>query len=122
MKTYAKVVEVLPPISGTSDNGNDWEKQTVVFETTGIGPHTLAIEFMGERKTRVIKRLNVGQLCEVTFEPVSRRWEDKWFTHLEGYKVTPFAAAGVEDPAAGEEKEPSAPFKENEEMEALFNE
>lgn len=122
MKTFVKVVEVLPLISGTSDNGNDWEKQTVVFETTDVGPRMLAIEFIGERKTRVTKRLKVGQLCEVVFEPVSRRWEDKWFTHLEGYKVTPFAAAGVEDSAAGEEKEPSAPFKENEEMGALFNE
>lgn len=101
MKIYGKVVEVQPLISGTSDNGNDWEKQSVVFETTGEKPRTLAIDFMGERKTKVTKRLSVGQFCEVVFEPISRRWEDKWFTSLEGYKVTPFTAA-VDNPEFNE--------------------
>ena len=119
MKIFVKVVEVLPLISGTSDNGNDWEKQTVIFETTGERPRTLAIEFIGERKTRVTKRLKVGQLCEVVFEPVSRRWEDKWFTHLEGYKVTPFASAGVEDPAAEGGQAPESP--EDASNEEMFN-
>lgn len=94
MKIYAKVVEVGELISGTSDNGNDWEKQQVVFETTHAAtPKHLAIDFMGERKTKTTKTLQKGQLCEVVFEPTSRKWEDKWFTNLEGYAVTPLVAA-----------------------------
>lgn len=49
MKTFARVIEICPIISGTSDNGNDWEKQTIVLETLGLEPMTLAVEFMGER-------------------------------------------------------------------------
>lgn len=94
MKIYAKVVEVGELISGTSDNGNDWEKQQVVFETTHAAtPKQLAVDFMGERKTKTTKKLLKGQLCEVVFEPNSRKRSDKWFTNLEGYAVTPLVAA-----------------------------
>lgn len=100
MKIYAKVVEVGELISGTSDNGNDWEKQQVVFETTHAAtPKHLAIDFMGERKTKTTKKLKKGQLCEVIFEPTSRKWGDKWFTNLEGYEVSPLVAVVVPNAA-----------------------
>lgn len=86
MKMYLKVYEVQDLISGTSDNGNDWEKQQVVF-VDDMNKY-YAVDFMGERKTRVTKTLKKGDLCEVTFEPQSRQWEDKWFTNLNGISVT----------------------------------
>ena len=96
MKIYAKVEEVDDLISGTSDNGVDWEKQTVVFSTTGDRPKMLAIDFMGERKTKTTKHLKPGMLCEVVYEPNSRKYEDRWFTNLEGYAVTPLQAMDPE--------------------------
>lgn len=92
MKIYAKVEEVGELISGTSDNGTDWEKQTVVFSTTGDRPKMLAIDFMGERKTKTTKHLKPGTLCEVVYEPASHKFGDRWFTNLEGYSVTPLQA------------------------------
>lgn len=96
MKIYAKVEEVDELISGTSDNGTDWEKQTVVFSTTGDKLRMLAIDFMGERKTKITKHLKPGTLCEVVYEPNSRKYSDKWFTNLEGYAVTPMQAISAE--------------------------
>ena len=89
MITFAKVTELCPIISGTSDNGNDWEKQTVVFETLALEPQTLAVEFMGERKTKQTKVLQVGQQVEVNFVIRCNPYQDKWFTRLDGISVRP---------------------------------
>ena len=92
-----------PVICGTSDNGNDWEKQTVVFETLALEPTTLAVDFMGERKTKQTKTLQVGQQVEVDFAIRCRPFQDKWFTNLDGISVKPLrvetapaAPAGVQ--------------------------
>lgn len=97
MKEYMKVLVVGEVISGTSDNGNDWEKQQIVFEkTSGTKPRTLAVDFMGEKKTRTTKKLKPGMLCEVTYEPDSHQYGDRWFTNLEGISVTPLQAVAPE--------------------------
>ena len=88
MKAFAKVMEVCPIISGSSDN-NDWEKQTVVFETLALEPQTLAVEFMGERKTKHTKTLQVGQQVEVNFIIRCNKYQDKWYTRLDGISVRP---------------------------------
>ena len=92
MKDYMKVHLVDDLISGTSDNGNDWEKQLVVFETTGDAKKLLAIEFMGEKKTRVTKALKEGDICEVVYSIFSREYEGKWYTRLDGLSVTKMQA------------------------------
>lgn len=89
MKAYAKVTELCPIISGMSDNGNDWEKQTVVFETLALEPQTLAVEFMGERKTKQTKPLQVGQQVEVNFVIRCNEYQNKWYTRLDGISVRP---------------------------------
>lgn len=89
MKAFAKVIELCPIISGISDNGNDWEKQTVVFETLALEPQTLAVEFMGERKTKQTKTLQVGQQVEVNFSIRCNEYQDKWYTRLDGISVRP---------------------------------
>lgn len=98
MKTFAKVVELCPVISGTSDNGNDWEKQTVVVETLALEPQVLAIEFMGERKTKMTKPLQKGQQVEVDFVIRSNEYQGRWFTRLDGLRILPMQPAA--QPAA----------------------
>lgn len=93
MKIYAKVHAVLDLISGTSDNGNDWEKQTVVFQTQEEKQRFIAIDFMGERKTKTTKHLKPGVLCEVNYTVSSTAYMDKWYTHAEGLSVTPLQLA-----------------------------
>lgn len=90
MKIIAKVIEIDMLISGQSDNGNDWEKQTIVVETLptiNADAQPLAIEFMGERKTKMTKVLEVGDLVEVSFSVRCNKYQDKWFTRLDGSKV-----------------------------------
>ena len=90
MKVLAKVHFLDEVLSGTSDNGNSWEKQTVVVRVPGESEDRfLAIEFMGERKTQVTKLLQVGQTVEVTFVIISREHQGKWYTRLDGVSIVP---------------------------------
>lgn len=102
-------MELGPIISGTSDNGNDWEKQTVVFETLALEPQTLAIEFMGERKTKQTKPLKVGQQVEVTFGINCREYKGNWYTRLEGFGVAPMKPEEAPKPAEGEQTQVEMP-------------
>jgi hypothetical protein len=125
MKEYLKVEKVLDLIEGTSDT-NRWEKQTVVFSTTGDKPVMLAIDFMGERKTKTTKHLNKGQLCEVSYSARSREYGDKWFTNLEGWSVKPLQAVGEEQtappaPAAQEQEQPAPPSAMKDDADGLFD-
>ena len=44
MKIIGKVYKVDDLISGQSDNGNDWEKQTVIVQTMGEGQKLMAVD------------------------------------------------------------------------------
>lgn len=105
MKVVAIVKEVQPVISGTSDNGNDWEKQTIVVETCDIEPKTLAVEFMGERKTKGTKTLQVGDRVEVSFGIRCNEYQGKWYTRLDGGGCTLLARAERREIAAEEAAE-----------------
>ncbi len=89
MKIVAKIIEMGPVMSGTSDNGNNWEKQTVVVETLGLEPEKLAIEFMGEHKTKKTKVLSVGDHVDVVFAIKCREYMGKWYTRLDGQNIFP---------------------------------
>lgn len=97
MKSYLKVNTVLEVNCGKSDNGVEWERQTVVFDTTAESSRQLAIEFMGERRTQTTKKLKVGQLCEVVYEPLSREYNGRWYTHLEGLSCKPLVQQELKD-------------------------
>ena len=96
MKIIGKVYKVDDLISGQSDNGNDWEKQTVIVQTMGEGQKLLAVDFMGMRKTAVTKQLKEGQLVEISAAVESREYSGKWYTKLDGISITPYAPATVQ--------------------------
>lgn len=90
MKVLGKVHFLDEVLSGTSDNGNSWEKQTVVVRVPGENDDRfLAIEFMGERKTQTTRLLQVGQTVDVTFAINSREFQGKWYTRLDGISIVP---------------------------------
>lgn len=99
MRAYLIVNTVLEVCCGKSSNGTDWERQTVVFDTTGESKRQLAIDFMGERRTQTTKKLKVGQLCEVVYEPSSREYSGKWYTNLEGISCRPMEQVKIETEA-----------------------
>lgn len=105
MKEVMKVYLVDELIEGTSSNGNPWEKQMVVFETIGGTNRKLAVSFMNERKTRVTKKLQVGQYCEVTYDVSCREYGGRWFTQVDGVSVVPLSPAVHPEAENAETKE-----------------
>lgn len=96
MKIVGKVYKVDDLVSGQSDNGNDWERQTVVVQTMEEKPRLLAVDFMGLKKTAITQKLTLGQLVTVTATVESREYNGKWFTKLDGISITPWAPAGTQ--------------------------
>lgn len=98
MKAYCKVIKTEPVVSGTSDNGNPWERQLVILETMGLEPQTLAVDFMGERRTAKTKSLQPGQVVEVIFAIKCTEYMGKWFTKLEGFSIAPLPITNLPAP------------------------
>lgn len=106
------MLEVEPLISGTSDNGNDWEKQQIIVETVGLDPQLLAIDYMGQRRTAVTKTLQTGDIVIVDFRIRCRKWGDKWFTGLDGTYIE--VESRLQTTAPGAPTEPSVEMPEEE--------
>lgn len=94
MKAIGKVHVVTDLVSGESSNGQPWEKQTVVIEEQTTGrPRHLAIEFMGENKTRKTKQLKKGDVVIAEYYINCNEYTNpqtgvsSWFTKLEGSKI-----------------------------------
>lgn len=102
MKQLLKVAEIGEIISGTSSNGVDWEKQQIVFNTTDGENTCIAIDFMGERKTKLSKALLVGQICEVNYTVESHKNQtgDKWFTNVNAVSLVPLERVKKEETPA----------------------
>lgn len=100
MNVIGKVHKVCELIEGESNNGQPWEKQMVVIETAnGAGkPNYLAVEFIGENKTKTTKTLQKGDTVNVTFyvnctEYTKDDGTSNWFTKLDGARIEKLVAA-----------------------------
>lgn len=89
MIVLAKVHKLDDIISGSTADGKDWEKQTVIVEIAG-NEKKLAVEFFGAEKVAITKELKVGQVVSVTYQIESTEYNGKWFTKLVGISITPY--------------------------------
>lgn len=72
MKITGTVKQVFPVQSGTSKNGNAWQKQEFILGYgTGEVPHSILLATMD---TNVIGKLAEGQNVEVSFDFSVREW------------------------------------------------
>ncbi len=78
MQITGKITHVGPVASGTSSNGNTWNKfQAVITETEGEYPKSLAFEVFNDKVA-----VSVGEQCTIHFETKAKEWNDKWFTNI----------------------------------------
>ncbi|MCM1216523.1 MAG: DUF3127 domain-containing protein [Alistipes sp.] len=80
MEIRARVVQKLPTESGTSKNGNQWSKASLIAETEGQYPKKIKISNMKNADT--FSRIAVG--TEITFkvEIESREYNGRWYTEV----------------------------------------
>ena len=110
MEITGKLIQLLPDVSGESARG-PWVKGGFVIETEGDYPRKVAFITFGEERVAMAKNIPMNTLVQVTFNPESREFNERWYTDLRASRVQPFvpgqmpAAAGY----AWQGAQPAAP-------------
>lgn len=89
MEITGKLIQLLPDVSGESARG-PWVRGGFVIETEGDYPRKVAFTAFGEERVAMAKSIPMGTLVQVTFNPESREFNDKWYTDLRASRVQPF--------------------------------
>lgn len=92
---------MLPIESGTSRNGNTWQKQYFVVETQDLYPKKICFQLFGDKVNNCPA---VGDEVKVSFEIESREYNGRWYTQLNAWNVEKVGAARqpVQAPAQGQ--------------------
>jgi len=98
MEIKGKIIQKLPPMSGTSKAGNAWNKQEYVLETQDAYPRKVFFDFFGERANQY--PLEVGDVVTLSFDIESREFNGKWYTSIRGWKAERETATAPQQPAA----------------------
>lgn len=107
MEVIGKIIQVLPPQSGTSQAGNQWKKQEYVLETEDAYPRKIHFDFFGDRVDQFPLTLN--DRIRLNFDIESREYNGRWYTNIRGWKAEKIDA--TQQPAAAPQPaaQPTAP-------------
>jgi len=86
MEISGKIITVLPLQSGTSKNGNVWQKQEFVLQTEGQYPKKMCYQLFGEDKIKMFG-VQVGNDVDVKFDIDANEWNGKWFNSVNAWNV-----------------------------------
>ena len=81
MRLIAKFVKALDVVSGETERGT-WCRGGMVVRTVDDREQLVAFTAFGEEKCEVCRRLNTDDIVQVSFQPESREFGEKWFTDL----------------------------------------
>lgn len=104
MEVKGRIILKLPPMSGTSKAGNQWNKQEYVLETIENFPRKIHFDFFGDRANQY--PLEVGDTVVLSFDIESREFNGRWYTSIRGWKAEKEDANAQQQNAA---PQPAAP-------------
>ena len=88
LKVTGIITKVLELEKGTSKAGKVWQKQRFILDTKTEYNNIYCFEIFGEEKTNQFNQFNkVGDTVEVSFNVSTNKWNDKYFTSLNAWKV-----------------------------------
>ena len=106
----------LAAASGRSAKG-DWSRQDFLLEVQdGNFPSTICFSLWGADRVKELEKYQVGDTLKVSFNPVSREYNGKWYTDLRAWRLsgsTSHPAAPVAPPPPMAEDIPAADFGED---------
>lgn len=100
MEITGKLIQLLPELSGESARG-PWVKGGFVIETEGDYPRKVAFITFGEERVAMAKNIPMGSLVQVTFNPESREFNERWYTDLRASRIQPFVPGQMPAAPAG---------------------
>lgn len=108
MEITGKLIQLLPEVSGESARG-PWVKGGFVIETEGDYPRKVAFVAFGEERVAMAKSIPMGSLVQVTFNPESREFNERWYTDLRASRIQPFVPGQMPAAATGYAWQGAAP-------------
>lgn len=100
MNIKGKVLQVLPIENGTSRNGNQWNKASLIVEVSDNPQYPKKIKISNMKNAEAFSKLAVGS--EVTFkvEVESREYNGRWYTEVNcwGWDVSQVQQAQEQQP------------------------
>lgn len=100
MEITGKLIQLLPDVSGESARG-PWVKGGFVIETEGDYPRKVAFITFGEERVAMAKNIPMGSPVQVTFNPESREYNERWYTDLRASRIQPFVPGQMPAAPAG---------------------
>lgn len=92
MDLTAKLIQIIPPVSGMGKNG-EWKRQNVIFETDGMYPKKVCITLWGDKVGDPL--LKEGAMLTVSFDVESREFNGNWYTDLRAWRLVAADGAGM---------------------------
>lgn len=82
MEIKGKVLQVLPMEGGTSRNGNQWSKASLIVEVAENPQYPKKVKISNMKNADAFSKLTIGS--EVTFkvEIESREYNGRWYTEV----------------------------------------
>lgn len=92
-----KIVKFYPRQHGESQRG-PWVKVIFVVEYGEEYPKKVAFSLFGEERLQMCRGLKEGSLVQVSYNPESREYQDRWYTDLQCIRLTPVGTAQTQAP------------------------
>lgn len=99
MEFEGKVIQMLPPTSGTSARG-PWQRQDVLFEMPQEFSRKLCVTFFN--KPDDVAKLRVGETYQVSVNVESREYNGRWYTDVRAWRIQPKQAEAPAAPEMGD--------------------
>ncbi|MEQ8359181.1 MAG: DUF3127 domain-containing protein [Cytophagales bacterium] len=95
MEIAGKVVQKLQEESGTSKNGNQWRKQSIVIETESQYPKKICFTLWGDKIDEA--NLTEGDMISAKVDIESREYNGRWYTDVKAWQVQKAGENSVRD-------------------------
>lgn len=99
MEFKGRIIAALPPRSGVSQKGSQWQcNEYVIEQTEGQYPRKMCFEVFGDK----IQEFNLqsGNEYVISFDIDARQWKDRWFNSIRAWKAVPVQATQSTAPQA----------------------
>jgi hypothetical protein len=113
MEIKGTITTMQPIQTGISQQGKEWSNQTIVIETEGEYPKSVALQLSGKPLDYNKGKLKVGQFITAKFDVSSREYNGKYYTTLGAFNIEIHTKESAPAPApapAAEEEDDEVPF------------
>lgn len=109
MEITGKIIAVLPPKQGVSQNtGNAWMCQDYVLETQEMYPKKVCFNVFGAEKIQEMN-IQLGETLTVSLEINANEYQGKWYNQVKGWKVVRVSVQGQQQANAAQGCQPYYP-------------